>query len=197
MQEKSLISKIMEKGPSIEKKEAPYTIRSAEPRDVMGILTVRKETWINTYPNQELGITTQDLESINFFDESSIASWQDLTSNPDPKRKVLVAESEEKVVGYLFLKQGKMQNKILGYYVLPSYQGKGIGTQMMQQGLKWLDPNKETYLEVAPYSEAAIKQYERFGFEKSGEEKTTATPVPLPNGKTLPSISMIRPKQNP
>ena len=50
----------MEKIPSPEK---PYLICEAQPEDAAGIAHVRKETWLATYPSEELGVTVEDVIS--------------------------------------------------------------------------------------------------------------------------------------
>jgi putative acetyltransferase len=51
------------------------------------------------------------------------------------------------------------------------WQGKGIGTELMRAGIeladKWLNLTR-LELEVYTDNEAAIRLYERFGFEREG-----------------------------
>ena len=50
----------MEKPPTQEK---VYTVNEAQPEDAAGIARVRKETWLATYPNVELGVNVEDILS--------------------------------------------------------------------------------------------------------------------------------------
>ncbi|WOO87667.1 N-acetyltransferase [Mollicutes bacterium LVI A0039] len=62
-------------------------------------------------------------------------------------------------------------NATLGISVLKQYHGQGVGTRMITELLKQISANNITeniILEVRSDNYAAIKLYERFGFEKVG-----------------------------
>lgn len=75
-------------------------------------------------------------------------------------------------------------------YILPEYQRRGIGKQLMNTALKWLGRNQDIYVNAASYNEKAIKFYESFGFRKSGNVPKSEV-ADLPSGKHIPEIEMI------
>lgn len=81
----------------------------------------------------------------------------------------LVAEDQGKVVGTLF---STSHNGLadLGMLLLPEYRGQGIGSQMMERFVEWCRQHSchKISLEVWPHNEAAIRLYEKFGFEREG-----------------------------
>lgn len=61
------------------------------PSDVFEIRNVQKITWLNTYPNKELGITKEDIES-NFIKDNTeegkrqIEEWKKRYFDPSEHR---------------------------------------------------------------------------------------------------------------
>ncbi|MGZ9583658.1 N-acetyltransferase family protein [Paenibacillus marinisediminis] len=67
----------------------------------------------------------------------------------------------------------------LGMALLPEYRGCGIGTALMQRLIQELKVQgvKELSLSVAPDNLAAVKLYQRFGFQEVGMVGTSITMV--------------------
>lgn len=108
----------------------------------------------------------------------------------------LVAVSGEHVIGMLDI--GTFPNRprrrhvgTIGISVAEAWQGKGVGNALMQAGVdladNWLNL---TRLELEVYSDnlAAIRLYERFGFEREGTLRQHA----FRDGKYVDSIMMAR-----
>jgi L-phenylalanine/L-methionine N-acetyltransferase len=108
----------------------------------------------------------------------------------------LVAVSGEHVIGMLSIdtfpnKPRRRHVGIIGISVSDEWQGKGVGTALMEAGIdladNWLNL---TRLELEVYSDnkAAINLYERFGFEREGTLRQHA----FRNGDYVDSIAMAR-----
>lgn len=170
--------------------ENPLIIEAAKPEDAAGIMRVRKETWLATYPNKEAGVTVEDIQQDALDSEEEIAKCRNVIENPNATVRNWVAkEADGTVVGYGRGKRGKEQNEIYGLYVLPTHQGRGLGRELMQRVIDWLGDDKPITLFVATYS-TAVDLYMKFGFEIIGE------PVPGPSfasGRSIPSFKMVRP----
>lgn len=56
-------------------------------------------------------------------------------------------------------------------YLLASHQGRGLGSQLLEAALDWLDHEGRTPLYIGVWSEnlGAQRLYGRYGFEKIGE----------------------------
>ena len=66
-----------------ESKEIPYTsIEVASPEDAEAIANIQKETWLATYPNEEYGITEDDIKSKEFTSEKRILEWRERFEHP-------------------------------------------------------------------------------------------------------------------
>lgn len=173
-------------------------IEEARPEDAEGIARVRKATWLATYPNEERGITYEDvLEMVKDFEsEAQIESWRKAIEDKTGPRKLWVArDKDDNVVGYSQGRKTERGQAILGMYILPTQEGKGIGSALMREVMHWLDEDRPVTLSVAEYGTRAIALYKKFGFIETDEQGVGPK---LSSGKEIPSIKMMRPaKQKP
>lgn len=149
-------------------------IREALPEDVNEIQDVFYKTWLLTYPNQDLGITTQDIDELfkNSYDKETLNNFADKIRSLPSHVKFFVAVMDDKVIGLcrIFLKEE--HNQLNAIYILPEYQGRGIGSILWGEAQKMLDINKKTIVQVATYNINAIKFYEKLGFKDNGKRFT-------------------------
>ena len=171
-------------------------IDDATPDDVYAVRQVQRETWLATYPNEEHGITRDDIAA-QFAKDETPAGRQKLEnrkeSYADPTIHTWVAKDSDTIIGFCSGKKGDDSNRIWSIYILPEHQGRGVGKLLMTASLIWLGDDKDIYLDVASYNAKAIAFYERFGFVESGRE-VVAPVSPLPSGKSIPEIEMVKRK---
>lgn len=170
-------------------------IVDATPQDVFGIRDVQRITWIDTYPNPELGITKEDVESEFSKDDTEegkrkIESWNKRYSDPNQHR--WIAKNGEKIVGFCVAYKEESNNRIWAIYVIPSLQGKGLGRKLMEKALAWLGNDRDIYINLASYNTKALKFYEKFGFIKTGKSAHSRYVEPLPSGKIIPEIETVK-----
>lgn len=167
------------------------TLFDAISDDIQQIREVQKIVWLVTYPNKEYDITQEDILS-SFTPESDkrfiTIVQKALMSNPLVHG--WIAKDEEKIVGYYFVEKTENKNRINSLYVLPQYQGQGIGKQLLLQALQWLENNKPTVLEVASYNAKAIVFYKSFGFVENGPADNERAVLTIK--KTIHEIEMIK-----
>lgn len=107
--------------------------------------------------------------SINYYDIEKLISSE--------KVHLVVATSNEEIVGSGYVRIEKSgsyhkneQNGYIGFmYVKPSFRGKRISAVVLESLKEWAKNKglKELRLDVYNANLAAIKSYERFGFNKS------------------------------
>jgi RimJ/RimL family protein N-acetyltransferase len=91
-----------------------------------------------------------------------------------PHAAVFVAEDDGRVVGRLSVARDQHPASRhvadLGLMVAASHRRQGIGTALLEAAAEWARQAGVAKLElhVFPWNEAAIKLYERFGFEREG-----------------------------
>ena len=127
--------------------DEPYRIRPAERADVPALARIERRCFSD--PWSERGI----LESIQ--SETTIA---------------LVAENTEGELGYLMARLSGEEGEILNLAVLPGHRRRGLGRQLLEQGLALLVGRgvREAYLEVRESNRAARDLYLGFGFRPVG-----------------------------
>jgi len=164
-------------------------ISKALPGDEQGIFYVSKDTWLNTYVNKEYHITKVDILSKDFDSESKQKEWKKvLRSNGRKNKYILVAKDGGQIIGFCTAIKNEDWNEIGALYVLKSYQGGGIGTQLVSRCFEWLGNEKKVQLKVASFNNPAISFYNKCGFKL----KKTIEFKKLPNGRDFPLSKMIK-----
>ena len=81
----------------------------------------------------------------------------------------LLLESSGEVVGYFVVTCVAGEAELLNITVAPEYQGRGLGSQLLQHMLSVLDDLADTvYLEVRGSNAPAIALYDKMGFVEVG-----------------------------
>jgi ribosomal protein S18 acetylase RimI-like enzyme len=162
------------------------------PEDVLGIINVFYKTWLATYPNEELGITIEDIEHKykDRLSEENVAKRAKRIAEPPVNEQLLVAKINNKVIGVCRGIIHENANQLQAIYILPEYQGKGIGGLLWQEINKFFDLNKHTIVEVASYNQNAINFYTKLGFKDTGESFNDEG-LKMKNGAVIPQIRMI------
>ncbi len=153
------------------------------------IVKVYRDSWLATYPNEEIGITEADIQT-RFSDMDDLTKeWQDKILGSENRSTWVVKNRETKITGFCVARKGDDQNELEYIYLQPSLQGKGLGHQLITRALSWMGSSKPIFLVGASYNSNAIRFYERYGFRLSQE---SIQPKVLPNGKKIPTMKMVR-----
>ncbi len=178
-----------------EVRKTEVSIERASPEDAADLYDVRVQTWLATYPNEEYGITVEDIQNQvvgrkGEIRESGIKRWrQRLESNVNDSA-MFVARVDNKIIGFTAPRIQDGQRRLGALYVLPEAQGLGAGAKLMEQAINWHGRDNDIYLHVAIYNHNAIGFYEHMGFEKT-DNHVFSNAAQLDNGKTIPEIEMV------
>ncbi|MDP1719600.1 MAG: GNAT family N-acetyltransferase [Candidatus Nanopelagicaceae bacterium] len=148
-------------------------IRAASVSDAKGIAKVHVYTWQSTY----LGLIPDSfLQGLNV--EKGTANWIKNIESPLPRSKTLVAEMDGEIVGFIGVgadREEELPNhgEVYAIYVLPSIQGRGIGTALMREGLTALKTEGLTraVLWVLDGNLRTRAWYESHGWRSTGRRK--------------------------
>lgn len=173
--------------------EQPMMIEIARPEDAEAVVRIQKETWLATYPNEEHGITVEDILAKGLGSPERAERWRKTIAEQADQDHLWMAKQGGNVVGYCYAKKDAEEGKISALYVLPSAQGKGAGRKLMTEALTWLGTDKPISLGVVTFNAKAIAFYKSFGFHETTEPPEEIPP--LPSGKRMPQLKMKRDRQ--
>ncbi len=175
---------------SEQRERGPVVVSLASPEDALAIVKIQAEVWLQTYPNEALGITKEDILAKNLANPLRAERWRKTIESTDKGYRVWVAKDGGDVIGYCLAKRGEQENYVDALYLLAEYQGKGVAQQLMAEAFAWLGSAKPIGLGVVTYNARAIAFYRKLGFRESTE---SPEPVPpLPSGRILPVVKMIK-----
>jgi GNAT superfamily N-acetyltransferase len=168
-------------------RDTQYTIEQSNEQDLDEANEVRLQSWIDTYPNEELGITEEWVEARN-QDQRSPEKHQarlERLSNPDCAGWN-AKDVEGKVIGVCSVYIDETGVQHLGsLYVAKEWHGKGVADALTETALDWFDQTKPVVLGVVSYNSRARSFYKRWGFQDvEGSER-------LFDGK-IPEVMMER-----
>lgn len=173
-------------------------IERAVPADARAIVVIRREAWLDAYPNPALGISKDDIRDRiegehGEFTRAAIQNWRKGLASEGDKNISFVARQGGEVKGFVGYRVENDVCRISTMYVEPGAQGMGIGTRLMQRALGWNEGN-DLYLEVVTYNQKAIDFYQNFGFKKT--DKLVVDENAQREGvKELPMIEMVLKEQ--
>ena len=168
------------------------TVGPAVPGDVIGMQEVFYQAWLATYPNEEFGITRNDIEE-RYKDRLSpevLAKRTERLLRPTEDGITLIAKENEKVIGLCQMIRHSDHNQLRAIYLLPEYQGRGIGTMLWDEAKKCIDTSLQSIVSVATYNTNAIKFYERLGFVPTGKTWRDEK-FKMKSGAVIPEMEMI------
>ena len=173
------------------KEKPPIEVSDARPDDVEGIQMVFYKTWLATYPNEEAGITVDDIEDRykDILSEERLERRRNDIEHHLPNERFIVARDTGKVIGICRTIRREDANQLQAIYVLPEYQGKGVGGSLWKEAQTFLDTTKDTFVEVVTYNQNAIDFYLRLGFEDTGR-RISNEKFKLKSGAIMPEMEM-------
>ncbi len=138
--------------------------------DAEAIQTVFYKSWLDTYPNEEVGITVDDVEHW-YKDawEEKLNKLQSRINNPSENQSFFIAKEGNEVVGVCRIVKHLDKNQLQAIYVLPEYQRKGVGKMLWDRALEMFDPTKDIIVQVATYNTKAIGFYKKLDFTDTGK----------------------------
>lgn len=172
--------------------EKRIVITSATPEDVLGIQVVFYKTWIDTYPNEEAGITIADIEDRfkDYFTEDALAKRREGVINLPKGNIFFIAKEGKKVVGVCRVILHADKNQLQAIYVLPEYQGRGVGRLLWEEAQKQFDSSKDIIVQVVTYNTKAIGFYKKLGFEDNGRRFIDER-FKMKSGNVMPEMEMV------
>jgi len=146
-------------------------IRPLQKSDFASIRRITWQSWISTYSSF---IPESDLRSYfdTYYTEASLLSMFD-----DPLMQGFVAEADNELVGYarLFFNQDENRLYISSLYLLPEFEGKGIGIRLLESAERYAAEKglDQLWIGVMVKNRQALVFYRKVGFQFVREEPFT------------------------
>ncbi len=174
-----------------------FQILPATPDDVRGIINVLYKTWLDTYPNEELNITREAIEESykEVLTEENIQKRIESAKNIPANQKRIIAKVDGQVVGCSIMVRNEDNTQLKTIYVLPEFQGQGIGKALWNEQIKFADPDKDIIVHLATYHQDAIEFYKKIGFEDTGKRFTDEDAIKRTK-LVIPEMEMVIKKTN-
>ncbi|WP_199860687.1 GNAT family N-acetyltransferase [Oceanobacillus damuensis] len=136
-----------------------FLIRKMTKEDTKKVQDVAQKSWNTTYE----GIIPSEIQE-NFLNAAYSDEMMEKRLNSS---LLLVAEVENSLVGFANYSPVKNECEVeLGaIYIYPEHQGKGIGTALLQEGIKILEGVREIYINVEKENKIGKTFYEAKGFK--------------------------------
>ena len=138
--------------------------RQANQEDVGAIAVLHTNSWRQTYRNI---MSDQYLDGDIFAERKKV--WTERLANPAPNQHVILAEEEEKLIGFVCVfgqDHPQFGSLIDNLHVTKDLRGKGIGRQLLQQAAIWIKEQyqeNKMYLWVYELNTNARRVYEKLG----------------------------------
>lgn len=175
------------------KEKLKIIIELAKPDDAKEIENVFYQTWLATYPGKVPGVTVEDVHKYYEagFSPEKIQEYQNRIkeSLDSDNKRFFVAKVDDEVVGICIAFKSEENNQLKAIYVLPEFQGKGIGYKLWTEASGFIDQSKDTTVEVVTHNDKAIEFYEKLGFEDTGR-RWTDEKFTMASGATFPEMEL-------
>jgi ribosomal protein S18 acetylase RimI-like enzyme len=172
---------------------AQFIISVPTPDDVLPMIEMHAQSWKDTYPNDDAGVTLEWVEerTKKWFTPENIENrkkrLEEAKTNPDIATWI-AKDKAGKIIGIASPRRDEKGQHVGAIYVDKEYHGQGIAQQLMEKIIDWSDPGQPIDLEVASYNERAKAFYRKYGFQETGKEAHFAEVIPV--------VTMIRKGDN-
>ena len=130
----------------------PWTIRQTSKSDTQAVFSVLLISWLDTYVNDELGITREYiLETQSKFLTYSFFKNEckfEYLSNSSDNLHLVAVDASGIIVGFLHCQRDGKKQLLEGLYLLPEFKGTGLAQEFAEKFEAWEDKTMDTELGV-------------------------------------------------
>ncbi len=105
---------------------------------------------------------------VSAFNQEKTSAF--LKKDQGSDRITFIAYDKGNTIGFITIDKGKCEVSRL--YVLPEKQRQGIGSKLMEFGIKQLTSVNRVYVSLVAENTAGVAFFEKFGFDFTGEQRT-------------------------
>jgi ribosomal protein S18 acetylase RimI-like enzyme len=139
-------------------------VRTASKRDIPTISQLLGQVWHDTYDNI-YGVEKVNEVTAQWHSKSALERNLKL-----PASEFLVADDGKTIAGTAFASQIEPKTaKLHQLYILPEFQGKGVGKLLLEEIEDSFFEVQNLVLEVEELNEPAIRFYKKYGYRQTGK----------------------------
>ena len=153
-------------------------IRIAKPEEIGALIEIIRITFEKVSIDKSIEDHFGRLTGTPWINRKAVDIRRDLAQNP---QGVFVKIVDNKIAGFIttVIDSEFSTGRIPHLAVLPEYQGKGIGKELLRHALQYIKDSgmKLMRIEVLAHNKGALKLYREFGFEEVSTQLHLAMPV--------------------
>ena len=139
-------------------------LRESVQTDLANYTSMMQETYENAYVDDSIGLTKECFSNRVFDSDDTQSYLKSKLMNTD-NQKSWVALDAGRIIGSIVVEDKGVDYELTGFYVLPSYQGHGIGKKLWSYAKKFAR-NKDIVLDIYFHNKKTIELYKHWGFEE-------------------------------
>ncbi|MGB6407861.1 MAG: GNAT family N-acetyltransferase [Planococcus donghaensis] len=138
-------------------------IREMKEKDIPAVQNVARKSWNDTYEGI-IPLHTQENFLDSAYNDEMMLKRMEVSS-------LFVAEKDGQILGFANFSRVKQGGEVeLGaIYLLPEYQGLGLGTALLQKGIERSDSANSIFINVEKENKIGTTFYEAKGFKVVSE----------------------------
>ncbi len=172
--------------------EKDFKIEDAKPEDVEAIRKIIRNSWLELYPNETYGIIAEDISAIDWFNPESLERRRkEIIENGETIHTFIFKNDKKEIAGFCKVLKSEDYGEIDAMYVVPEFQGKGLGKKLLEKAFEWLGSDLDVKLVVVKYNTNAIEFYKKMGFMETANKVDYKGTKPA-GDKEIPRIEMIK-----
>lgn len=146
------------------------SIRLAKKRDLKEYTNLHQRTYQEAYANEKIGLT-KECFSKELLSSPNMQKYLKSNLILTSKQKTWLAFSRSKMIGSITCIDKGEECELRGFYVVPEYQGQGMGKQLFAKVLNFAK-GKDIILDIYAHSVKTINIYKKWGFKIDRKKKT-------------------------
>lgn len=154
--------------------------------DTGDIIALHTRSWLDTYPNDENGVSREYIaEYVKRFSSNEGRERRNNYIREVHKSTdyyfCIGCNENGKVIGFVDARREGDKRELSGLYIAKEYYGSGLGYDLAKGAIDWLGVDNDITLHVVTYNGRAKRFYQKLGFEEvAGTERfRTETIIPI------------------
>lgn len=143
-----------------------YTIEPISAETVDAATRMRLQLWLDTYVNDEAGVTREWIEARNAaqLTPEKMQQRRERLTSPNSAGWVALDGTGEVIGATTPFREEDGTQHVGSMYVAKEWHGTGVSSALMQKVIEWADPTQPIVLGVVTYNERAKAFYRKWGF---------------------------------